>query len=381
MRQPPEPVRETPQPVRQAQEPLPSISEVVARIERLRISREEHPAAPPVALPPARPMAAPASSPGAGALFRWECDPSGEIAWVEGAPRGAFVGRSIARREGGEGVDEQVERAFALRAPFRDAELLLAGEGAVAGEWKISGVPAFNAGRFAGYRGVAVREPKAERAAPALRAPSDPDSLRELVHELKTPLTAIIGFAEIIESQLLGPANDAYRERAREIAGQARLLLAAIEDLDFAARSASAAAGERTVNLGAVVEGAMARLRESAATRGVTIETSPLSGDLTVAVAPELADRLVMRLCDAVVGQSDAGDHVGMSVDGAGARVRLSMDRPSRLASVSDEELFRPSASPSSAGYWLRLVRNLARMVGADLVTSNREIALSFPRP
>ena len=65
---------------------------------------------------------------------------------------------------------------------------------------------------------------------------TDPDSLRELVHEIKTPLNAIIGFAEIIEGQYLGPADRGYRERAAEIVRQARLLLAAIDDLDFAAK-------------------------------------------------------------------------------------------------------------------------------------------------
>ena len=65
---------------------------------------------------------------------------------------------------------------------------------------------------------------------------ADPDSLRELVHEIKTPLNAIIGFAEIIEGQFLGPADRRYRERAAEIVAQARLLLGAIDDLDFAAK-------------------------------------------------------------------------------------------------------------------------------------------------
>ena len=35
---------------------------------------------------------------GSPALFRWECGPGGEIAWVEGAPRGPLIGRSIARQ-------------------------------------------------------------------------------------------------------------------------------------------------------------------------------------------------------------------------------------------------------------------------------------------
>ena len=111
----------------------------------------------------------------------------------------------------------------------------------MAGEWKFSGVPAFEPtdGRFAGYRGIALRETRPSRRRARRDRPSslpDPDSLRELVHEIKTPLNAIIGFAEIIDGQFLGPADRGYRERAGDIVAQARLLLGAIDDLDFAAK-------------------------------------------------------------------------------------------------------------------------------------------------
>ena len=100
-----------------------------------------------------------------------------------------------------------------LRAarPFRDASFSIAGDGAMSGEWMISGVPAFEPadGRFAGYRGIARREASRcrRRRAGARRPSRDPASLRELVHEIKTPLNAIIGFAEIIDGQYLGPAD------------------------------------------------------------------------------------------------------------------------------------------------------------------------------
>src|SRR5437763_13334978 len=90
----------------------------------------------------------------------------------------------------------------------------------------------------------------------------DQDSLRELVHEIKTPLNAIIGFAEIIDGQYLGPADRRYRERAGEIVAQARLLVSAIDDLDFAARTHSAADGApQRVNLSELVERLVASLR------------------------------------------------------------------------------------------------------------------------
>ena len=238
----------------------PSLSDVVARIERRRRSREAQRSAAAASLPEEAPS-----------LFRWECGPSGEIAWVDGAPRGALIGRSIARVQDGEvdRLDGEVVRAFARRAPFRDAEMKVGGEGLVAGAWKISGLPAFDPtdGRFAGYRGIAQRDssPPPARSETAADMLSDPDSLRELVHEIKTPLNAIIGFAEIIQGQYLGPADHRYRERAGEIVAQARLLLGAIDDLDFAAKVHSSGGGSRRVDLSRLLEGARDTLGEAAA--------------------------------------------------------------------------------------------------------------------
>jgi hypothetical protein len=66
----------------------PSLHEVVERIERRRRIRSGF---------QAQPKEATAAASGSPALFRWECGPSGEIAWVEGAPRGPLIGRSIAK--------------------------------------------------------------------------------------------------------------------------------------------------------------------------------------------------------------------------------------------------------------------------------------------
>src|SRR4029453_4524101 len=85
----------------------PSLSDVVARIERRRRPREKKLPALPTA--PSSVVQA-----GAPALFRWECNPSGDIAWVEGAPRGALIGRSIARahENGGERGEQRGARVF-----------------------------------------------------------------------------------------------------------------------------------------------------------------------------------------------------------------------------------------------------------------------------
>ena len=363
--------------------PAPSLSDVVARIERRRRSREAQ-----------RSAAATVAPQEAPALFRWECGPSGEIAWVEGAPRGALIGRSIARVQDGDSdrVDEEVVRAFARRAPFRDAEMRVGGEGLVAGAWKISGLPAFDPtdGRFAGYRGVAQRDmsPPPGRADSAVDMLADPDSLRELVHEIKTPLNAIIGFAEIIQGQYLGPADHRYRERAGEIVAEARLLLGAIDDLDFAAKVHSSGGGSRRVDLARLIESLRDTLGEAAAERSVEIELVTRPGDCIAALEPEIADRLIGRFAEAIIDQAGPGEQLRISVERGEGDCRISMSRPAAFRNVPDALLFDGAVSADaaaattgySAGFSLRLVRGLARIGGGDLITTPTSLILVFPQ-
>jgi signal transduction histidine kinase len=358
----------------------PSLHDVVERIERRRQIRSQQPLAGFASAP--QPVESPA-------LFRWECGPGGEIAWVEGAPRGALIGRSIAKalESDGDRVDQDVVRAFAVRAPFRDASLTVAGGGAVSGEWKISGVPAFEPadGRFAGYRGVALREtaqPPAEATEARHDLLADPDSLRELVHEIKTPLNAIIGFAEIIEGQYLGPADRGYRERAREIVRQARLLLTGIDDLDFAAKvhSTTGAARER-VDLAALLDREAASLREAAGKSGIELDVIRARMEVPAAVQPEIADRLLFRLIGAVAEHAESGERLSVSAEQMGENARVSVNRPAALRGISDDALFGTRAGDEAlGGFTLRLVRGLARIARGDLVSGLDSFALVFPR-
>jgi len=361
----------------------PSLSEVVARIERRRRRR--------AAQQPTAETASGSPSPVSTSLFRWECGPSGEILWVEGAPRGALIGRSLSRAQEieGDSVEDDVVRAFAMRAPFRDGELKIGGDGLVAGAWKISGIPAFDPadGRFAGYRGVALRDEPSPMPSDIAVADTllDPDSLRELVHEIKTPLNAIIGFAEIIDGQYLGPADRRYRERAAYIVGEARLLLGAIDDLDFAAKVHSASDDKtRRVDLAELLERATSSLRALASDRGADIEIALSSRVPPIAVEPELADRLIFRFCSAVIEATSAGERLRVAIDSSGQQCRLSISRPSALQGIAEARLFDPgqSSEPDAmrTAFSLKLIRGLARIAGGDLVTSPAGLSLTFRR-
>jgi len=226
---------------------------------------------------------------------------------------------------------------------------------------------------------------QAELRAAKARAESANESkskfLANISHELRTPLNAIIGFAEIISGQYLGPAHHPYRERAAEIAAQAHLLLTAIEDLDFAAKLRSRSTDQvGRVHLGALAERIIPTLRGLAEARDVTIEASRTTGDFDASVDPELAERLVVRMCSTAIEGAIAGERLKLSVDNGGEHCRISISRPKALLGLSETELFGSADKMPSHSFTLRLTRGLASMAGAQLIASESQLSLVFRR-
>ena len=363
------------------------IRELVARIEAFRKQRGDY------AVPAATP-----SEPAEG--FRWETGSDGIILWVEGAPRGALVGQSLASIAGlgQHGVDGQAAGAFEKKAPFRDARFSVAGEGPTAGDWRISGVPWFDPrrGSFQGYRGTA-RRPRPDEIARDPAAPAGvfgtqfpADSLRQLIHELRTPLNAIIGFAEMIEGQYLGPAATGYRGQAAEIMAQARGLLGAVDDLDTAARLESRRfeheAGD--VDAGALLINLHETYARIAADRGASIALDIAPALPPARVEPAAAERMFARLLAGTIGLAGVGETVAVSLARAGEGLRLAIARPASIAGVREADLLDPGYSPDGdwpaapalgLGFALRLVRNLAEAVGGALTVSASAFTLDLP--
>lgn len=207
------------------------ISDLVARIESWRIKRES---------PIADGMAAgQLSEPVAVEKFRFEADDSGTIIWVSGAPSPSVTGISLAELADPvcPGVDGQTAGAFAKRADISNGRMMLPAGMAMEGLWRIDARPLFNSdsGKFCGYAGLARRS-AGQQQSQAATAPS-PEVLRQIVHELRSPLNAICGFAELIEYQIAGPAGQGYRARASAIVSEAGHMLMLIERLDETARS------------------------------------------------------------------------------------------------------------------------------------------------
>lgn len=346
------------------------IAEVVARIDAFWRKREADPAP----MPAMRVVEA----------FRFETDGKGIIRWVDGVCRGPVVGISL--DAGDARVDGIASGALRHRAAFSHARLRIEGESDASGDWLISGIPAFDpaSGRFTGYRGTARRPRPDERAEPPVESPphAAADSLRELVHELRTPTNAIAGFAEMIESQMLGPVSAVYRERAHIIRAQARELLGAIDDLDLAARIDSAALAliPGRVALRPLLESIAEDLGPLAELRGAMIAL-PID-DASVVGDRRAVERLLSRLLATLVSASAPGERIGVYVTRETVdRVAIAIDRPRALADYPGDSVLgiddeRDDTTLLGTGFALRLARNLARELGGSLAIGSDRLTL-----
>ncbi len=330
--------------------------------------------------------------------FRFESGDDAIVNWVEGAPRGALIGISLAdmAEPGGFGVDGHAAGACRQRMLFRDAHLMVAGAGEVSGAWFISAIPLFNPedGRFLGYRGVARRPDPSPAAAPQLLGSGlSADSVRQLAHELRTPLNAIRGFGQMIEGQFFGPVARGYSDIARHIVSDAARLMVVIDDLDSAARLETGAWSEEGS------PGAGTDLAEILGT--VANELRPWSDDravhLRVRIAHDLPKaqidgptgaRIMNRMLSAAIGLADKHEELCAYLEGRASGIEFHVDRPASLAGFSREQISTAvlvadhaelDPPPLGLGFAMRLVEAMARAAGGHFEIGPERFSLILP--
>ena len=372
-------------------EPLPmpeggfQIADVVARLDAFQ--RQRGPAVPPsAAVQPAEPATS----------FRFDTDSQGVICAVEGVSRGALIGASLAHGapQGDVRIDAVINGALRQRQRFAGARLDIGGRSDAAGTWRVTGTPQFDTptGRFTGYAAIARRPRSDEDVSRAPRKAAS-DSLRQLVHELRTPTNAIAGFAELIEAQLLGPVAAIYRQHAVTIRDSATSLLGAIEDLDTEARIEGKALDLRAGPV--AIEPMLVRIAQDlaplATLRGTALDIHPM-GDHAALADDRAVERLLSRLLAALTAAAVAGERIDIAEAPAPAgQVALCFARPQSLGTGGEDMLLSIDGdTPDHAeaeggapllgtGFALRLARNLARELGGELIFGEHLLTLRLP--
>ncbi|MFL0357013.1 histidine kinase dimerization/phospho-acceptor domain-containing protein [Erythrobacter sp. GH1-10] len=323
--------------------------------------------------------------------FGFATDAAGRIEWATGEVDAMVIGTRLARPPvlGGHDDESPLERAFVRRQPIVKAAMHLRGAPAIEGEWLVDAQPSFtDDGNFAGYVGR-FRRPAGTGSDASSAAAREADRIRQLLHELRTPVTAVQGYAEVIQQQLFGPAPHEYRALAAAIAADAARILAGFEELDRLAKLETGAiaieAGE--ADLAAIVQATTRQLAQVLGTRNAGIQLGTVPEEpLKVALDPAEAEGLVWRLLATLGGSCDSGEMLAAEIEATKGTVELTCALPAQLRAV--EDIFAAEAKPVGAavqaglfgaGFALRLARAEARAAGGGLDVGDEAVTLTLP--
>ena len=304
--------------------------------------------------------------------------------------------------------------AFHARRPFSMEYRLRRHDGVY--RWFLdNAAPRFAAdGTFVGYvgTGVDVTEQRASREA-AETARTDAEEaarlktefLSTMSHEFRTPLNAILGYAQLLAMGVLGPATPAQHAHLERLQGSARHLLRLIDDvLDVAKVDADRLEVRRdTLMTGAAVAASVTLVHPQATAKGVrlmdlgageagvpyvgdehrvrqilvnvlanAVKFTPPGGEVTVACGAAAEP-------EPGVWRPEGGAEPGDGGPRAWAFVRVEDTGPGIPAELLGR-LFEPFVQGDSAltraqggtGLGLAISRRLARRMGGDLTVRTR---------
>jgi signal transduction histidine kinase len=297
-----------------------------------------------------------------------------EHAKAYSAALGAAAGLDSAVADAARGLRVEMERIEGVARRWTAALGAFAFVGALAALWL--GVAAHRAAHTAAARGEALEAAAETRAR----------FTRGLSHDLKNPLGAIDGYADLIATDVFGPTTDAQRQALGRIRGAVRALLALVDDLLALARAES---GELRVaptatDVGALVRDLADEHRAAALAAGLALDlrldAALDDGTLgPIATDPARVRQVLGNLLSNAVKYTPRGGAVTVvacaeTAAGPAARcvcVRVSDTGPG-IPADQRENVFAeftrlPGTSAPGAGLGLAIARRVARLLGGDL--------------
>lgn len=210
----------------------------------------------------------------------------------------------------------------------------------------------------------------------SVRTLKDVEFIAKIGHEVRTPLSSIIGFSEIMQDEQLGPMGNAkYKEYVADILDSARHALSLINDLLDLSKVESGALplDPVAIEIGEIAKRALGAMVPQAEAAGVT---------LLAAIDPELpkviADRrslkqILLNLIANAIRFTDRGGRVTVAAQrSAGGSLTLSIiDTGIGMAAAELKRALEPFGQTGSGrgqgtGLGLPLTRSLALANGAE---------------
>lgn len=188
------------------------------------------------------------------------------------------------------------------------------------------------------------------------------DPLALLGHELRTPLNAIIGFAEMLDGEVLGDVgNDRYREYARHIRESGTQLRDLISDvlMVLADHGGTSLPQPAAIDPAGVVQSCLERVRFAASRAKIGLASAGNCGNVRLHADRESVTKILAALARDAIDGGRVGDRVTVSCTVA-ARRRTLTYRIERLAppdrpAISVQPADTPDLAPAIWHWMVRL--------------------------
>ena len=202
------------------------------------------------------------------------------------------------------------------------------------------------------------------------------DFVANVSHELKTPLTAIRGFAETLRDGAMEDLGTAGRFVDR-ILGQSVRLQALLDDLLTLSRleSAEATAEREQVDLAELLSTILEQVRALADRKGIRVE-SALDPGCVIGGEPESLERMVRNLLENAIRYNRHGGRVGVRLESRDDGILLEIEDtgvgiPSADLSRVFERFYRVDQARSreegGTGLGLAIVKHAAQLHGGTV--------------
>lgn len=207
-------------------------------------------------------------------------------------------------------------------------------------------------------------------------------------HELKTPLTSILGTAEILENGLVKPQDIPHF--AGNIHREAQRLIGLVNDIiELSRLDEGAAAQWEAVDLHAMAEEVLRQLAPAAERRQITLQLEGMCG--SILGVPRIVEEILYNLCDNAIAYNHSGGSVRVALSDApgGRRVAVSdtgIGIPRELQERVFERFYRAdkSRAGNGTGLGLSIVKHGAAYLGARVALDSEPgkgstFTLTFP--
>ncbi|MEO0033690.1 MAG: hypothetical protein RIS94_3448, partial [Pseudomonadota bacterium] len=324
-------------------------------------------------------------------------DAEGSICAADHAFAGMLVGHRpfTGETDAPATCDAQTLRAVKAHLPIEAGLVTLEGASPIAGSWRIDASPQFTreGGHFLGYH-ARLRRPQTVADCPAANDDDthdgSADRLRQLLHELRTPINAIQGFAELIQQQLFGPTPHQYRSLAASIASDAARMLAGFEEVERLVKlETGRAEGMRgDADLVAMLARLVKQLDPVIGPREVKLRCTLPEVAMPVAMEAGELERTLWRMLSVIAGAAAPGERLSIMLAAGAGFARLSLPLPAALALREDAALFAPDggraggmigAAMLGSGFALRLAAAEVRAAGGVFGRSGARLSIDLP--